>query len=419
MKRSKTARWLRRLLLFALLGSGLGYGGWYWHNGQGLEGATQFERQKVTRGDLVQTISAAGTLNPVTKVEVSSQISGNIQKLFVDFNSPVKEGQVIAKLDPATYEANLVIAEGNLSSARSALELAQVNEKRARDLRKQSLNAEAEYDLALADLHKAEASVKISEGSLRKAQVDLSRCTIYSPIDGLVINRNVNVGQTVAASLSAPILMVIANDLAKMQIEANVVEADIGRVQVGQEVEFRVDAYPGEKFKGKVTQVRNAPREEMNVVAYQTIIEVSNVDHKLKPGMTANVAIIVASREDVLKLPNAALRFKPPKEVPIAEASITPPATDGSNVMTASEPSKAEKKSKAKSGRKVYVLAEKQAPDGTMTAMLRPVEVRQGITDGSSTEMLEGLSEGDEVVTGVAKDKDHSKRSFNPFAWNR
>jgi HlyD family secretion protein len=413
MKRSKTTRWLRRLLLLAVLGTGVGYGRWYWQNGQAHE-ATHFETEKVTRGDLLQTISAAGTLNPVTKVDVSSQISGNIQKLFVDFNSPVKEGQVLAQLDAATYEANVAIAEGNLASARSAFELARLEEQRASILRSNSLNAQAEYDLARAELRKAEASVKISEGQLRKNQVDLARCTIYSPIDGLVIYRTVNVGQTVAASLSAPTLMIIANDLSKMQIEANVVEADIGRVQVGQDVEFRVDAYLGEKFKGKVTQVRNAPREEMNVVAYQTIIEVSNKEHKLKPGMTANVAIIVASREDVLKLPNSALRFKPPKETVILEPdTVATTAAGGSKEASAPK----EKKSKSKSGRKVYVVSGKPSPEGG--AVLRTIEVKNGITDGISTEMLEGLKEGDEVVTGIVKEKDRSKSNFNPFAWIR
>src|ERR1043166_181910 len=310
MRRGKLFRWGKRLFLLALLGIGAAYA-WYRHSLDRSVARLDFESQAVTRGGLAQAITASGELNLVTKVEISSQISGNIKNLFVDFNSPVKAGQVLAKLDPSIYDANLLRAEGDLDNAKADLELARINERRAGLLRKDKLNPQAEYDVALADLHKAEAAVKIARGALEKARVDLAHCTITSPIDGLVIYRNVNVGQTVAASLSAPVLLVIANDLSKMQIEANVVEADIGAVRVGQPVEFRVDAFPSEKFKGKVIQVRNAPREQMNVVVYQTIIEVSNPELKLKPGMTATVAIIIASREDVLKIPNAALRFKP------------------------------------------------------------------------------------------------------------
>ncbi|HEU0011994.1 MAG TPA: efflux RND transporter periplasmic adaptor subunit [Verrucomicrobiae bacterium] len=444
MRRSKTLRWLKRLLLLVILAFGVGYGNWYWQTNQLAVAVPQFDRQPISRGDLTQVITASGQLNPVVKVDISSQISGIIQMLFVDFNSPVKEGQIVATLDPATYEANVLTAEGNLASARANLELAQLIEKRARTLRKDSLNSQAEYDMAVADLHKAESSVKINEGSLKKAQVDLARCTIRSPIDGLVITRNVNVGQTVAASLSAPVLMVIANDLSKMRIEANVVEADIGRVQPGQAVDFRVDAYPSEKFKGQVTQVRNAPKEELNVVAYQTIIEVSNQDLKLKPGMTANVAIIVSNREDTLKIPNAALRFKPPKEIRVAttEAAPASASTNSENraVSAASGSTKGRDKSKPKSGRTVYLLAVERSstngpasdaratndpavsspPTGSEGApVLRAVEIKYGISDGSSTEVLEGLSEGDQVVTGIAKSKERPKHIFNPFALNR
>ena len=440
VRKSKTIRWLKRLLILVILAFGVGYGKWYWDANQLADAAPQFECQPVTRGDVTQVITASGQLNPVLKVDISSQISGIIQKLFADFNSPVKEGQIIATLDPATYEANVLAAEGNLASAKANLELAQHVERRARTLRKDNLGSAAEYDLAVADLHKAEASVKISEGALKKAQVDLARCTIRSPIDGMVITRNVNVGQTVAASLSAPVLLVIANDLSKMQIEANVVEADIGRVQAGQDVEFRVDAYPNDKFKGRVTQVRNAPKEELNVVAYQTIIEVSNTELKLKPGMTANVSIIISKREDTLKVPNAALRFKPPKEIRVATAETAKPSGSSDSEKRSGSESSKSRKSKQKSGRTVYLLAEDMtAPDGPATnslatdahatngsaagseppPALRAVEIKLGISDGSSTEVLEGLSAGDEVVTGISKSKDRPKRIFNPFAFNR
>src|SRR5439155_20887361 len=232
----------------------------------------------VSKGLLLQTVTASGQLNPVTMVDVGSQISGIIEELLADYNSSVKKGQLVAKIDPATYEANFVQAQGNLANAKAALELAQLNAERAKSLRNDKLNTQADYEKAQADLHQAEANVKINEGTLMKAQVDLARCTIYAPIHGVVISRNVNVGQTVAASLSAPTLFVIGNDLSKMQIAANVAEADVGLVEVGQEAEFNVDAFPGKTFHGKVTQIRNAPKTEQNVVTYDTIIEVSNPD---------------------------------------------------------------------------------------------------------------------------------------------
>ena len=257
--------------LLAILASGAGLG-WYLNRPSG--GAPEYETDLVSRGELTQKVTASGQLNPVVKVEVGSQISGIIQKLSVDFNSPVKQGEIIAQLDPATYEANLLQAQGNLSNAGAALELAQLNANRAKSLQAEKLNAKAEYEKAEADLHQAQAAVTINQGALKKAEVDLARCTIYAPIDGSVISRNVNVGQTVAASLSAPTLFVIANDLTKMQIETDVAEADIGLVAVDQNVEFTVDAFPGQTFHGRVTQVRNAPKIELGVVTYVTIIEV-------------------------------------------------------------------------------------------------------------------------------------------------
>src|SRR5437667_2090418 len=301
---------------------------------------------------MTQLVTDSGQLNPVVKVEVGSQISGIIEKLLVDFNSPVKEGQVIAQLDAATYEANLIQANGNLASVKAALELAQLNADRAKALQADKLSAKAEYEKAMADLHQAEAAVMISEGALKKAQVDLARCTICAPIDGIVISRNVNVGQTVAASLSAPTLFLIANDLTKMQIEAAVAEADIGQGQVGQKVDFTVDAYPAQTFHGAVRQVRNAPKLDQNVVTYATIIEVSNPELKLKPGMTANVSLIVARRDDALKIPNAALRFHPPKSVEVKKADSEASAKGARKSESATR-----KKDKRKAEGTVYDLA--------------------------------------------------------------
>src|SRR6266568_9432109 len=328
MNKHTNARRLKWPLILAVLASGVSVG-WYFNRPSG--NPLHYETTAVTRGELTQLVTATGELTPLVKVEVGSQISGIIQKLSVDFNSPVREGQIIAQLDAATYEANLIQAQGNLANAKAAAELAQLNAERAKTLQTEKLNAKADYEKAVADLHQAEAAVEVNEGSLKKAQVDLARCTIYAPVEGIVISRNVNVGQTVAASLSAPTLFVIGNDLAKMQIAANVAEADVGLVEVGQEAEFSVDAFAGKTFRGKVTQIRNAPKTEQNVVTYDTIIEVSNSDLKLKPGMTANVSIIVAHRDKALKIANAALRFHPPESAVVVKSQASAARADSAS----------------------------------------------------------------------------------------
>jgi HlyD family secretion protein len=380
----------------ALVASGLGLG---WYLNRPEASTLQYETALVSRGDLTQVVTASGQLNPVLKVEIGSQISGIILSLSADFNSTVKEGQLIAQIDPGTYEANFIQAEGNLANARAGLELAQINARRTDELFKNNLVPESEHDSVTANLHQAEASARISEGALKKAQVDLARCKIYAPIDGIVISRDVNVGQTVAASLSAPKLFVIANDLAKMQIEAKVSEADIGRIVAGQEVNFTVDAFPGETFRGQVTQVRNAPAIDQNVVTYDTIIAVQNPELKLKPGMTANVTIIVSRRENVLNIANAAFRFRPPKGVAVkkAEEKMTETAeasaqsgnkSEGEKKSEVAKPKK-EKKDKRKAAGTVHVLRDNA---------LVSVKVKTGITDGRQTELIEGLNEGDAVI---------------------
>src|SRR5215831_11290012 len=274
-------------------------------------GAT-YQTATVTRGPITQAVTATGTLNPVVNVQVGSQVSGNISKLFVDFNSQVKAGQVVAQIDPALFQATVTQAEGDVASAQAALELARINAKRTQDLFARKTTSQADLDQAVANLHQAEANAKIKQGALDKAKADLEHCTITSPIDGVVISRSVDVGQTVAASLQAPVIFQIANDLTKMQIDSNVAEADVGVVEVGQNVDFTVDAFPTRTFHGKVVQVRNAPITVQNVVTYDTVIGVDNNDLKLKPGMTANVSIIIANKDSVLQLKNAALRFRPP-----------------------------------------------------------------------------------------------------------
>jgi HlyD family secretion protein len=396
----KSLKWIGTL---GVLLAAAGGGWWWWTSGAG--NTPQYQTALVTRGALTQVVTATGQLNPVVSVQVGSQISGIIQKLFADFNSRVKAGQVIAQLDSSTYVATLRQAEGELANARAGLELARVKANRASELRAKDLIPEAEHDQAQADLHQAEAAVMIREASVRKATVDVERCTITAPIDGVVISRSVDVGQTVAASLSAPTLFVIANDLTKMQINASVAEADIGGVEVGQEVNFTVDAFPSQRFHGRVVQVRNSPVTVQNVVTYDTIIEVANPELKLKPGMTANVAIVLAGRENVLMVPNAALRFRPSDG---ETAGGQGQAGRGANGSMSASP-----RGGTSGGRAVY-----RALQGKDRPTLERVDVKAGITDGVATEIVEGLQEGDRVIIGLRVDQSNSNArsgAANPF----
>jgi HlyD family secretion protein len=438
---------------------------------RGNSDAPQYQSTIVTRGDIVQVVSATGTLNPVTNITVGSQISGIILKLNADWNSPVKANQVVAQLDPATYQSAVRSAEGDLANAKASLELQQVEERRGSELFTNKLISGSDYDTAIANLHQAEAQVQIKEAALTNATVNLRRCTIYSPVDGTVISRNVDVGQTVAASLSAPTLFIIANDLTKMQIDANVSEADIGTVAEGQDVNFTVDAFPDGKFVGRVTQIRNSPTTVQNVVTYDTVIAVSNPDLKLRPGMTANASIITAQRSSVLKIPNAAFRFRPSE--PSTNATLfarlfggggtKSPATNAAPATTAGDTNKTKvaagappltgneppeelqrrvgemrargedippeiraklrelyqsgalqrpagqggargggagfgSRGSQSSSRTVYILAaDKNSGNPTPQA----VSVKTGISDGSNTEITDGLKEGDTVIVGI------------------
>jgi HlyD family secretion protein len=425
------------IILVLLLAAG-GGGWWYYKNKQ--PSTPEFTTAKLTRGEVIQAVTATGTLNPVLNVQVGSQVSGIIQQLFADFNSVVKSNQVIAQLDPATYRANLASAESELASAKASLLLAQVNARRAVELFAAGLISQAEHDQTIATLSQAEAQVQIRTASVDRVRVDLGRCTIYAPVDGTVISRNVDVGQTVAASMSAPVLFQIASDLTKMQINASVAEADVGTVAEGQEVEFTVDAFPERTFGGKVIQVRNAPLTVQNVVTYDTIIEVNNADLKLKPGMTANVSIIVQRRENVLRLPNGALRFRPSEEwvEPVATNTTPTVAVTGggtNNPTMAGEPGMRRgpgggERGMGRGGRgggrggagerrnmqTLYVLpTETAAKAGAVK--LKPVRARLGITDGIFTEIIEGLSENDVLVTGAntATEIGAAAAAQNPF----
>ena len=371
-------------------------------------GAATFQTAAVTRGPITQAVTATGTLNPVVNVQVGSQVSGNISKLFADFNSQVKAGQVVAQIDPVLFQATVTQAEGDLASAQSALELARINAKRTQDLFTRKTSSQADLDQAIASLHQAEANSKIKQGALDKAKADLDHCTITSPIDGVVISRSVDVGQTVAASLQAPVIFQIANDLTKMQIDSNVAEADVGVVKVGQDVDFTVDAFPTQTFHGKVVQVRNAPISVQNVVTYDTVIGVSNPDLKLKPGMTANVSIIAARKDNVLQLKNAALRYRPADASSMAPRSTT--AQGGSRPSGAMRQAGGARE-RTSSERTVYVLSGSQP---------KPVQIKTGISDGVVTEVVEGLKEGDSVVTAeMAAKSQPASTPANPFSGGR
>ncbi len=372
MSAEETAGFSRVTVWLAIaLFTGAVIAAWGWNQARSETNRLAFETVLVERGDVVQSVLATGELNPVRTVQVGSQISGNIRELLADFNSVVQRGDVIARIDPAIYEANVSLAEAELERAEAAYDLAHVQWERVRSLHERLMISDSELDEARAQMRQAEANQRMTGHELEKAQLELDRCTITSPVDGIVISRNVDVGQTVAASLSAPVLFEIAEDLGQMEINTFVSEADIGRIEEGQRVEFRVDAYRDQPFAGKVWQVRHAPSVMDNVVTYDAVVRVDNPQLQLKPGMTAEVDFITSEEEDVLRVRNTALRAR----LPDAVRPATPDEAAGPGERTA------------------YRLGS----DGTLEA----VQVRPGISDGMHTEILSGLREGDELVTGI------------------
>jgi HlyD family secretion protein len=346
----------------------------------------KYKTEKITKGDIITSVTATGTVNAVTTVLVGTQVSGTIEKIYVDFNSSVKKGQIIAQIDPALFDeqvqqqkANLLAAKANQEKAEATLVDAKRTKERNAELFSKNLiarsdldTADTNYETSKASVGAAKAQVAQADAALRNAQTNLGYTRIVSPVDGTVVSRNVDVGQTVAASFQTPTLFTIAQDLTKMQIDTSVDEADIGKVKVGQDVEFTVDAYADITFKGKVGQVRIAPITVQNVVTYDVVITVDNPDLKLKPGMTANVSIIVAEKKDIARIPNAALRFKP------------------SGMTKAKQPQK---------GSAVWILENER---------LKRLPVTVGIGDGNFTEITKGeLKEGQDVITEetVAKTK--------------
>ncbi len=392
--------------------------GGIWHFKHGNDDALQYQTTPVVRGDLTQVVTATGTLNPVVNVTVGSQVSGRITKLNVDFNSIVTSNEVIAEIDPSTYEAQFNQAKANLANARANLELQQANMRRAEELYTNNLIAGSDYDTAVATRDEAAAQVQIQQASVTNALANLGYCKIISPVDGVVISRAVDLGQTVASSFNTPTLFQIANDLTKMQIDSSVAEADVGGIVEGQEVDFTVDAYPTRTFHGTVTQVRNSPTTVNNVVTYDCVIGVTNSDYKLKPGMTANVSIIIAQRGNALTIPNGALQFRRPDNVVALTNSVptqTAQATNGGNF--AGGPGVPGGRRGGGRGRgehpifhTVYVLA-----GDSKDPKLQAVQIKTGISDGISTEVLSGLDEGAQVVTGVVVTGPQIAGGSNPF----
>ncbi len=395
--------WIKWFLILAIVVAAMAGGYFYFFHGQAS--ALSFNTVSATRGEITQNVTATGILNPVKSVQVGCQVSGRINTLYVDFNSPVTNGQIIAEIDQRVYLAQVAQAEADLANSMANLELQRVQAKRNAELYTNQLVSGSDFDISIATLHQAEAVVKIKQALLDNSKASLGYTKIISPVDGVIILRAVDVGQTVAASFNTPTLFQIANDLTKMQIDAAVAEADVGGIQEDQIVEFTVDAYPYRTFHGEVTQVRNSPTTLNNVVTYDAVIGVTNADYKLKPGMTANVSIIVAQRPDALKIPNAALRFRPPETANILTNQL----------VSLPQPTNAVANGKGKGRgnrnlRTVYKLA------GENSAELIPVQVKTGITDGIFTEVVEGLKEGDKVVSGVVStDAPAAAQSSNPF----
>jgi HlyD family secretion protein len=386
-------------------------GGGYFYFSHARPQPVTYNATPVTRGDLTKLVTATGTLNPVVNVTVGSQVSGRISKLNVDFNSIVKSNEVIAEIDPSTYQAAVEQSAADLANAKANLELQQVEAKRSSDLFTNKLISGSDFDTAIATLHEAEATVKIKQASLNNALVNLDYCKILSPVDGVVILRAVELGQTVASSFSTPTIFQIANDMTKMQIDSSVAEADVGGIVEGQSVEFLVDAYPERTFHGTVTQVRNSPTTVNNVVTYDCVIGVTNADYKLKPGMTANVSIVVAQHENVLTIPNGALRFHPPENAGLLTNSAAPlaAATNGGGNFAGGPGGH---RGGGHGERPVFHTVFVLTGEGK-DARLQPVQIRTGISDGLSTEVISGLDEGVQVVTGIVLAG--AQAAANPF----
>ncbi len=370
--------------------------------------APQFQTAAVDRGEIISRVSASGSLSATVTVEVGSQVSGRIQSLFADYNTVVKKGERIAKIDPALFEAaaaqsaaNVMASEGNLSRLQVQAEDAARQARRSSQLFEGKLISENDRDNAVATARAAEAAVRQAQGqlaqaraALRQAQTNLRYTDIVAPTDGIVISRAVNVGQTVAASFSAPVIFTIAQDLRVMEVHTSVAESDIGRLRAGMDASFTVDAYPGEPFQGRIREIRNAAQVVQNVVTYDAVVDVANPELKLKPGMTATVTVIADRRDAVLRLPNAALRFRPEAASGPGAASGPAAARGGSGGDAPPPGGRPAAGLSDRNARTVYVLE---------NGALAPRRVQVGLSDGSNSEVVSGeLRAGDAIVVGFA-----------------
>ncbi len=376
------------------------------------------ETAKVERGSISNTITATGTLEATNTVEVGTQVSGVIEKLYVDFNSEVKKGQLIAELDKSTLKSSLETAEADLDKATAEYEYQEKNLARMQTLYDKGVLSQSDYDEAVYNYKLTKANLKSSKANVEKAERNLGYANIYSPIDGVVLNRAVEEGQTVAASMSTPELYTITNDLSVMQVEADVDEADIGMVKVGQNVDFTVDAFPDDTFKGAISEIRLQPNEDSNVITYTVIVTVQNPDMKLKPGMTASITAYVEVANDVLLAAGKALRFTPDQAVmeemmkSMPQGDMMPPkgaggpqmgeggpqmGEGGSNMMGGGMPGPPPGMGMDESDSSIKMVWVKQGE------MIHPARVETGINDGTQVEILSGLNEGDELVTSIEK----------------
>jgi HlyD family secretion protein len=419
-------------VVILIVAAGIVFGFAYFNrnNNNGL----QYELATIDKGTVTALVDTTGTLNPVTIVDIGSQVSGKIENIYVDFNSQVKAGQVLAELEQLNFQTKVQQNEANYLSSVAAVEKSKVsmeNSKkkydRAKSLFEKELisfeefeTTEVQYFSAKADLQSSEARLEQAKAQLDTSKVDLTYTIIKSPIDGIVINRNVNVGQTVAASFQAPVLFQVANDLTKMQVECSVDEADIGKVKEGQTARFTVDAFPDENFAGIVKQVRYSPEVISNVVTYTTIVDVENPEIKLRPGMTATISIVVGEAKNALRVPNSALRFQPPPEVLQALFEEMRKEMQAKREQTAQADGQQEKRMSqgySQMGQGSRGMGSRMRNMGRVwlqdeTGKLKMAFIRTGVTDNTYTEITGGdINEGDEVITGESAQASSSNRN--------
>lgn len=382
-------------LAAALIGGGV----WYAKQRAAQDPETRYKLATVDKGEVTQTVSANGTLNPVVLVSVGTQVSGTVKKLYVDFNDKVKKGQPLLELDDALVSATERQSAASVISAQASLDLAQANEARMKALLAQEYVSKQEYDQARQSFRSAQAQVALARAQNDRDRANLNFTIIRSPVDGVVVDRVVDLGQTVAASFQTPVLIKIAQDLSEMRIDTSFAEADIGLIRENQKARFTVDAFPNRSFTGDVQQIRLNPTNQQNVVTYNVRINVANPELVLLPGMTAYVNIGVSRKQDVLLVPNAALRFKPADAAARKPESGQKPASapavagaGGGEAGAVKGPGDRKGKKRESQGGTVYVLAGDE---------IKPVSVQIGITDNRNTEIVGGeLKAGDRVVTG-------------------